>query len=169
MQTQDFKLFRSGSSQAPCLSCIKMRECSNQDPCRRRDCREIGGCNVIEVDPIGSEAGAGQCPTRNSPAYATYYAARHRMTLRSPILRQPRRSRTPPVQPCPYLLPACPLPGWFSWSAPPEFARSCPPPWLGVSLAQGFANGAGRFCERGSDSSHAPDALRNAPPVHWSI
>jgi len=31
------------------------------------DCRKIGGRNIVGLDPIGSEAGAGRCPTRNSP------------------------------------------------------------------------------------------------------
>jgi len=32
-----------------------------------RDCRKIGGRNIVGLDPIGSEAGARRCPTRNSP------------------------------------------------------------------------------------------------------
>jgi len=32
----------------------------------RRDGRKIGGRNVIALDPIGSEAGGGRCPTLNS-------------------------------------------------------------------------------------------------------
>ena len=31
------------------------------------DRRKIGGHNIDGLDPIGSEAGAGRCPTRNSP------------------------------------------------------------------------------------------------------
>jgi len=31
------------------------------------DCRKIGGRNIVGLDPIGSEAGAGRYPTRNSP------------------------------------------------------------------------------------------------------
>jgi len=34
---------------------------------RPRDRRKIGGRNIVGLDPIGSEAGAGRCPTRNSP------------------------------------------------------------------------------------------------------
>ena len=31
------------------------------------DRRKIGGRNIVGLDPIGSEAGDGRCPTRNSP------------------------------------------------------------------------------------------------------
>jgi len=34
---------------------------------RSRDRRKIGGRNIVGLNPIGSEAGAGRCPTRNSP------------------------------------------------------------------------------------------------------
>ncbi len=33
----------------------------------RGDCRKIGGRNIVGLGPIGSEAGAGRYPTRNSP------------------------------------------------------------------------------------------------------
>jgi len=39
----------------------------NHDQDLSGDCRKIGGRNIVGLDPIGSEAGAGRRPTRNSP------------------------------------------------------------------------------------------------------
>ncbi len=54
----------------------------------RRDCRKIGGRNVIGLDPIGSKAGGGRCPTRNSRRLSHTPRRTAPENVTPPILRQ---------------------------------------------------------------------------------